>query len=318
MYDLIIIGGGVSAFTAALFASRRGMKTLVIGKDIAGQANFTDSIENFPGIEEVGGFELVSSIKSQAEKFSIEFVEAEVSKIKPANDEFVVTAYENQYKSQSIILAFGKTPRDLAVPGENELKGKGVSYCANCDAPLYKDKVVAIAGIGDVAADAGLLCSKYAKHVWMLSKTDRIVAHPALTKALFKKKNVELLPFIQIQQLIGENYLEKMQLLDLKSGQQKELVIDGLLVELGYVVDSHFLQNIVKLDEQEQIIVGIDQSTSVPGIFACGDATNRLYKQAVISAGDGASAALACYDWLMRKKGGVGLTSDWNKIKRLK
>ncbi len=318
MYDVIIIGGGVSAFTAAIYTTRRGLKTLVIGKDVAGQANFTDSIENYPGLDEVGGFELVSTIRKQAEKFGAEFIEAEVSKVKSANDEFIITAYEKQYKSQSLILGFGKTPRDLAVPGEQEFKGKGVSYCATCDGPMFKNKVVAIAGIGDIAAEAGLISAKYARQVFVLSKTDKLVAHPALTKALFKKSNVELLPFIQIQQLFGTDRLEKMQLMDLKTGIQKELAIDGLLVELGYVVDSHFLQNIVKLDEVEQVIVNQDQSTSHPGIFACGDATNSLYKQAVISAGNGATAALACYDWLMRKQGGIGLTSDWNKIKRLK
>ena len=109
-----------------------------------------------------------------------------------------------------------------------------------------------------------------------------------------------------------------MQILDLKSGHQMELDVDGLLVELGYVVDSNFLQNIVKLDEQEQIIVNADQATSYSGIFACGDAINSSYKQAVISAGNAATAALACYDWLMRRQGGIGLTSDWNQIKRLK
>jgi thioredoxin reductase (NADPH) len=318
MYDLIIIGGGVAAFTSALFASRRGLKILVIGKDIAGQANFTDLIENFPGIEETGGFELVSTIKKQAEKLGVEFLEAEVSKVKSTEEFFVVTAYDKQYKSEALILAYGKTPRDLGIPGEQELKGKGVSYCANCDAPLFKNKVVVIAGIGDIAADAGLLCSKFAKKVYVLSKTDKFVAHPALTKALFKKPNVELVPFIQIQQLMGEGKLQSLQLLDLKSGEQKELVADGLLVELGYVVDSNFVQNVVKLDEQDQIVVNQDQSTSVPGIFAAGDATNRPYKQAVISAGEGATAALACYDWLMRRKGNVGLTSDWTQIKKLK
>ncbi len=318
MYDIIIVGGGVSAFSAALYASRRGLKTLVIGKDVAGQANFTDAIENYPGIEETGGYELVTSIRKQAEKFSVEFLEAEVSKVKPANGEFVVTAYERQYKSESVILAFGKTPLDLAVPGEQELKGKGVSYCATCDAPLFKNKIVAVAGIGDIAADAGLLCAKYAKKVYMLSKTDKIIAHPALTKALFKKPNVELVPFIQIQQLTGEVKLESIEMQNLKTGEQKSLQADGLLVELGYVVDSHFLENVVELDEQGQVLVNLDQSTSCPGVFASGDATSKPYKQAVISAGDGAAAALACYDWLMKKKGGVGLTSDWNKIKRLK
>ncbi len=318
MFDVIVVGGGVAAFSAALYASRRGLKTLVIGKDIAGQANFSDAIENFPGIEEVAGFELVSTIRAQGEKHGSEFLQAEVSKLKIAPDSFVVTAYGKQYKAQSLILAYGKTPMDLGVPGENELKGKGVSYCATCDAPLYKNKVVAIAGIGDTAADAGLLCAKFAKKVFILSKTDKLVAHPGLVQALFKKKNVELVSFIQIQALVGETQLSHLELLDLKTGQQKELVVDGLFVELGYVVDSHLVENIVKLDEQEQIVVNSDQSTSVPGIFAAGDATNRPYKQAVISAGEGASAALACFDWLQRKHGGVGLTSDWTKIKRVK
>ncbi|OGE73546.1 MAG: hypothetical protein A3I07_01600 [Candidatus Doudnabacteria bacterium RIFCSPLOWO2_02_FULL_42_9] len=318
MYDVIIIGGGVAAFTAGIFTSRRGLKTLIIGKDIAGQANYTDAIENYPGLQEVGGFELVSSIRQQAENFGAEFLIAEVSKVKAVADEFIVTAFDKQYKAQSLILAYGKTPKDLGVPGEAELKGKGVTYCATCDGPLFKNKVVAVAGIGDIAAEAGLICAPFAKQVFILSKTDRLICHPALNKALFRKKNVKLLPFVQIQQLIGEGKLEKMQILDLKSGHQMELDVDGLLVELGYVVDSNFLQNIVKLDEQEQIIVNADQATSYSGIFACGDAINSSYKQAVISAGNAATAALACYDWLMRRQGGIGLTSDWNQIKRLK
>ncbi len=318
MYDLIIIGGGVAAFTAGIYAARRGLKVLILGKDVAGQANFSDAIENFPSHEEIGGFELVSRIRKQAEKFGAQFHQAEVSKLKVSNDFFVVTAYSKQYKSESLILAYGKTPRDLAVPGENELKGRGISYCATCDAPLFKNKTVAIAGIGDLAADAGLLCAKFAKKIYVLSKTDKLVAHPALTKALFKKKNVELLPFVQIQEILGDEKLSALKLLNLKSGNQSELPLHGLFVELGYVVDSQMVRNIVKLDEQEQIVVDLDQATSVPGIFAAGDATNRSYKQAVISAGEGASAALACYDWLMRKKGGVGLTSDWTQIKRVK
>lgn len=318
MFDVIIIGAGVAGFSAALYTSRRGLKTLVIGKDVAGQANFTDAIENFPGIEEIGGFELVSQIRRQAEKFGAKFLEAEVAKIKPANDSFVVTAYGKQFKAESLILAYGKTPQDLNVAGEQELKGKGISYCATCDAPFYKNKIVAVAGIGDIAADAGILCAKFAKKVYILSKTDKFTAHPALTKALFKKPNVELVPGIQIQEILGQEKLTGLKLMHLGSGKQSELTLDGLFVELGYVVDSNLVKNIVELDEQGQIVVDQNQATSVPGIFAAGDATSRMYKQAVISAGDAAAAALACYDWLQRKKGSTGLTSDWTQIKRVK
>ena len=319
MNDVIIIGGGIAAWTAAIFTARRGLKVLVIAKDIGGQANYTDAIENFPSHEEIGGFQLISSVKAQAEKFGAVFVIAEASKIKLADDgSFIISAYTKQYKSKSLILAYGKTPRDLNVPGEMELKGKGVSYCANCDAPLYKNKSVVVAGIGDLAADAGLLLSKYAKKVYILSKTEKFIAHPALHKALFKKPNVEFVPNVMIQQILGTETLVGLQLINLKTSQHYEMPTDGLFVELGYVVDSNLVKNIVKLDEQEQIITNPDQSTSVPGIFAAGDATHRPYKQAVISAGEAAAAALACYDWLMRNQGSTGLSSDWTQIKRLK
>ena len=318
MYDSIIIGGGVSAFTASLFASRRGLKVLVIGKDIGGQANFTDTIENYPGLSEVGGFELVSSIRKQAEKFGSEFIEAEVTKVKKLEDGFVITAYDKQYKSKSVILAFGKSPRDLGVAGEQELKGKGVSYCANCDAPLYKDKTVAVAGIGDVGLDALLLCAKYSSKVYALSKTDKLLGHPALLKAVSRKSNIEMVPFIEIAEIAGSSRVEKLKLNDLKSGQRKELALDGLFVELGYIVDAEFVADLVQLDSDNQIIVNLDQSTSTPGVYACGDATNNPYKQAVISAGQAATAALSCYDWLMKNQHMTGLTSDWTQIKKVK
>jgi len=319
MYDLIIIGGGVAGFSAALFASRRGLKTLVIAKDIAGQANYTDLIENYPGVLEVGGLELVSTVKTQAENFGAEFLEAEVSKFKQVEDKsFIVTAYNNQYKSKSLILAHGKSPQDLGVEGEQDFKGKGVSYCATCDVPLFKNKTVAIVGIGDIAADAALLAAKFAKKVYVLSKTDKFIAHPALSAQLFKKKNVELVPFIQVQKIFGQERVKGMRLLDLRNDSPYDLMVDGIFVELGYVVDSHLTENIVELDGKGQVVIGSDQATSVPGIFAAGDATNRPYKQAAISAGEGASAALACYDWLQRQLGAEGLSSDWTQIKKVK
>lgn len=317
MFDVIIIGAGVAGFSASLFAARRGLKVLVIGKDVAGQANYTDQIENYPGLEAVGGFELVNGIRKQAENFGAQFFEAEVSSIKAAAGSFVVTAYGKQYKAQSLILAFGKTPQDLNVPGENELKGKGVSYCATCDAPLYKNKVVAVVGVGDLATDAAILAAKFAKKVYVLSKTDKFNAHPGLTKVLFKKPNVELIPWVQIEQILGGNHVTGLSLLYSKLDQKKNLAVDGVFVELGYVVHSQIVANVVKLDARGQIIIKPDQSTSTSGIFAAGDCTNRPYKQAVISAGEGSTAALACYDWLMRNQGGEGLTSDWTQIKKI-
>lgn len=318
MYDVIIVGGGVAAFSAAIFTARRGLSVLVLAKDLAGQANFTDLIENYPGILETGGYPLISTIKKQAENFGAKVEIAEVTKVKETAGGFVVSAYGKQYKSTALVLAFGKTPRDLLVSGEEEFKGKGVSYCAVCDAPLYKNKTVAVVGVGDIALEAGLLCAKYAKKVYMLSKTDKLTGHPGLVKALAGKKNVELVPFVRIDEIAGKTVVEELKLKDLKLNKPRHLPINGIFVELGYVVKSEFAANLVKLDDLGQIIVGPNQGTSKQGVLAAGDVTNRPYKQAVVSAGEGAAAGLAVFDWLMRQKGGKGLTSDWTEIKKVK
>jgi thioredoxin reductase (NADPH) len=318
MNDVIIIGGGVAAFSAALYAARRGLSALVIGKDLGGQANSSDVIENFPGIVETSGFDLVNKIKRQAEKFGAKFLVAEADRIKKIDRGFVVSAFGRQYKALSLILAFGKTPMDLKVSGEQELKGKGVSYCATCDAPLYRNKTVAVVGIGDLNLEAALLCAKYSKKVYLLSKNDKFIGHPSLQRAVKNKPNIELTPFVQIEAVVGEGMVQGLKLSDLRSGQRKTLKIDGLFVELGFVINSDIVKGLVALDQNGQVVINADQSTTLPGIFAAGDLTNRPYKQAVISAGEGAAAALAAYDWLMRKQGGVGLTSDWTQIKRVK
>jgi thioredoxin reductase (NADPH) len=291
---------------------------LVLSKDFGGQANYTDLIENYPGIDEIGGHELVESIRSQAEKWSVKTMMVEAEKVRQVADGFVVTAFGKQYKSRAVVLAFGKTPRDLGVIGENELKGKGVSYCYICDAPLYKNKSVAVAGFGDLGLEAILACSKVAKKVFALSKTDKLSGHAMLLKAVSKRKNVVLLPNTKILSLKGKERLETIELSDIQTGSKTFLNVDGLFVELGHIAQSDFVRDLVQLDQSGQVVVKDDQSTSCPGVFAAGDATNRPYKQATISAGEGAAAALAVFDWIMRQRGGEGMSSDWTQIKKIK
>jgi thioredoxin reductase (NADPH) len=319
MYDVIIIGGGIAAYTAALFAGRRGLQVLVLAKDLGGQANYTDMIENYPGIKTVGGFELVSKIKKQAEEWGVVTEIGEAKKLKSVTEGmggFVVQTYEKQYKAKGVVLAFGKTPMDLNVPGEQGLKGHGVSYCATCDAPLFKGKTVVVAGYGDLGLEAALLCAKYAKKVYTLSKTDKLIGHPVLLKKVQKHKKIELVGNVQIQELVGEKSLKRIKCMDLKTGKPNNIESEGLFVEIGYVVNSLWLDGVVNLDADGHVVVGPDQSTSLDGVFAAGDVTNRPYKQAVVSAGEGASAALAVHDWLMRQQGGAGLSSDWTQIKK--
>lgn len=318
MHDVIIIGGGVAAYSAAIFVARRGLSVLVLAKDIGGQANFTDLIENYPGLAETGGLELISKIKKQAESFGAKTLMAEADKIKSISGGFVVTAYGQQYKAQALILAYGKTPRDLGVAGEQEFKGRGVSYCATCDARLFKGKTVAVVGIGDLNLEASLLCSRFARQVYLLSKNDKLIGHASLTKAIGKKKNIKVVTFVRVESIGGKSSVSKLRLMDLRTNSKYSMDVDGIFVELGYVVDSKLVRGLLALDDLEQIKVGKNQETSVEGIFAAGDATNRTYKQAVISAGEGATAGLAAFDWLMHRQGGVGLSSDWTEIKRVK
>jgi thioredoxin reductase (NADPH) len=320
MYDILIIGGGMAAYSAALFAGRRGLKVLVLAKDIGGQANSTDVIENFPAVPPIGGYELVTKIKKQAEAWGVETEITEVQRLRPVTDGdgFVVHGFGKQYKARAAILAFGKTPMDLNVPGEAELKGKGVSYCATCDAPLYKGREVIVAGYGDFGLEAALLCAKYAKKVYTLSKTDKLIGHPGLAKKVLKHKKIKLVPHVQIQEICGKDYLEYIKCHNLITGEQFKIPAQGLFVEIGYVVNSRWLEDVVDLDDEGQVIIGPDQSTTLEGVFAAGDATNRPYKQAVISAGEGAAAALAAHDWLMRQRGSTGLSSDWTEIRIVK
>jgi len=316
MYDLLIVGGGMAAFSAALYSSRRGLKTVVLAKDIGGQANYTDVIENYPGLAETRGHALVSFIRGQAEHWGAEVIITEINQLKAVEGGFVVSGFAGQYKGRAVILAFGKTPMDLGVAGEEQFKGRGVSYCATCDAPLAKGRVAVVAGFGDLGLDAALLAAKFAQKVYTLSKTDKLIGHPALLKKVKNHKKIELVPFVQIQEVYGDSAMTGLKLLRLKTGKQDKLPSQYLFVELGYVSASGWLSGIVDLDEHGQIIIGADQATSLPGVFAAGDATNRPYKQAVISAGEGAAAALAAFDWLARQDGGAGMTSDWTHLKR--
>ncbi|MGE5297860.1 MAG: NAD(P)/FAD-dependent oxidoreductase [Acidobacteriaceae bacterium] len=317
MFDTIIIGGGIAGFTAALFAARRGLSVLVIAKDIGGQANSTDLIENFPGIGQTSGFGLVATIRKQAEKFGINLVIAEATKIKKISGGFVVTAFGSQYKSQTLILCLGKTPKDMGVSGEEFYKGRGISYCVDCDGPLFKKKQVAVVGAGEYVLDSTLTLSKFCRNVFCLIPSEKLFGHPALIKAVQNRKNVSVMSYSQVLSIQGAEKVEGLEYLNL-ANEKQILKIDGIFVELGYSIKPELYQELLETDELGQIVTGSGQSTSVSGIFAAGDITDSPYKQAVISSGQAASAALSAFDYLMRQKGATGLSSDWTQIKILK
>ncbi|MEM1584258.1 MAG: FAD-dependent oxidoreductase [Nitrososphaerota archaeon] len=314
-YDVIIVGGGAAGLTAALYASRQKLTTVIITKDIGGQLTLTSSIENFPGFRSISGYELASKILEQAQQYGVEILFDEVVGIAERDGVFTVRT-KNGYElsSEAVILAFGKTPREMNVPGEEKFKGRGISYCAICDAPLYREKKVVVYGWGPQAFEAvNLLCS-YGNTVYLVHKGKSKLDSSTLP-ADCNKRFMEFSETI-IKEVKGENNVESVVLESLTDGSIKEIRVDGVFVELGYQMKTEWVKEFIELDESGEIVVDTVCATSRRGVFAAGDVTNIPYKQAVISASQGAIAAISAYNYIQEKRGGAKIKSDWREIIR--
>jgi len=315
MYDVVIIGGGAAGLTAALYSARQGLKTLVITMDIGGQAILTPHIENYPGIEVIGGLELAERIKAQAEAFGAEFVYERATKIEHIENFFLVNTQSTQYEALSVILAFGKTPKPIGVPGEEKLVGRGVSYCAVCDAPLFRNKRVVVVGAGDPAAEAAILLCRYGNKVSIIQRSSTPLAHENLLSECMKNK-IEVITNTVVKEIKGESKVEAIIVENIKTGEKKEIPVDGVFVELGYVAMTEWVRDLVEINKNGEIITNKLGETTHPGIFAAGDVTDIPYKQFVISAGQGAVAALSAYNYVAKLRGRPEITVDWKALKK--
>jgi thioredoxin reductase (NADPH) len=322
LYDILVVGGASAGLTAAMYASRQGLKTLVITKDIGGQALLTNAIENYPPFEHIGGFELMQKFEQQARNFGAEFAYEEVLSITERKEDggFIVKTSNNnkEYSGNTLILAFGKTPRDLNVKGEKELNGRGVSYCAVCDGPFFKNKKVAIVGAGDPALEAALYLKELTSQLYIIHQTDKPVgSEESIDLLLQNKDNSNKISFISnsiVKAINGNSKVESLTLYNSKTKSESKLDVDGIFVEMGYVARTDIVKDLVKLNGSKEIIVDKYCSTSSKGIFAAGDVTDVPYKQAIISAGQGAIAALSAYNYLQRLKGKPAIRADWKSV----
>lgn len=318
-YDVIIVGGGPAGLTAGIYAARRNLRTLIITMSVGGQVLLPKIVCNYPGFLSVSGINLVNRMRKQAEKAGAEIILDEVKQIIPQENEFLVKTETKEFLAKTLILAFGKKPRSLNVPGEKEFIGKGVSYCATCDAMFFKNKIVAVVGGGNSALDAALLLSKIASKVYLIHRRDNFRGFEYLVEEVKKKKNVELLLSCVVTEIKGEDKVESILVKDLKTEEIKEVNVNGIFIEIGYDVDSSLVKDLVKLDEYNQIVVDSKCRTFYPnsekirpGIFAAGDVTNVIFKQIVVAAGEGAKAALAAYNYLHGIEDSQ-IVSDWVK-----
>lgn len=290
MYDVIIVGAGAAGMTAAIYALRYNIKCLVISKEIGGLANEAPTVENWPGFPNISGMELMQKFKSNIEHLKGKIVNEGVVGLSNKGSVFTVkTASNTSYKSKTLILAFGLRKKKLNVKGEEMFFGKGITYCATCDAPLFKNKVVGIVGGSNSAARAAELCSQYAKKVYIIYRKDKMRAEPMLVDQLKKDKKIEFVYNANVIEVSGSKFLEKVKL-----DTGKEMDLQGLVIEIGSVPSTDLLTELkVKFDDQGYIIVDQSMATNVKGVYAAGDITtgSNTLRQIITGAAEGAIAA---------------------------
>ena len=308
MYDVIIIGAGPGGLSAGLYAGRMGLNTLILEKlTPGGLITQSSEIENYPGVcEKVTGLELMKCWPEQTTKFGAKILSEEVKEIKQFKMEngklaFIVKTPKNEYKSLSVILATGATPKRAGFKGEEEYIGKGVSYCAVCDGYFYKNMNVAVVGGGDSALEESLYLSNIAKKVYLIHRRDTFRASPLTIDRVLNTPNIEILYNTTVKEVSGTPFLNKA-IID-QEGNIKELNIDGIFVFVGMRVNSNLVKNLCELNEYGEVKVNLDMKTSLDGLYAIGDVREKSVKQVIAAAGDGATAALNVVKYVKKIKG---------------
>lgn len=297
MYDTIVIGSGAAGLTAGMYAARYQLNTLIIGKELGGETTTAWTIENYPGFTSIDGFELVQKMKEQVEKNGVSIVDKEVIKVERTSHCFNVHVSNSQYSAKTIIFANGTLRRHLNLPNEKALTGKGVHYCATCDAPLYKDKVIAIVGGGDASVKGANLAKSYASKVYLLVRGDKLTGEPHNIAALEGTSTVEVLYNTEVTTIVGQQKLEKVTLAQ-PYNNSNELMVDGLFIEIGADPNVALPKQLgVNLDERGYIQVDALMRTNIDGVFAAGDSTNHFgaFKQVITAAAQGAVAATSAF-----------------------
>ena len=298
IYDVVIIGSGPSALTAAVYTTRGNASTLIIGGEKwGGQLMMTTLVENFPGFPEgVQGPDLMLAMRKQAEKFGAIFVEKNAVGVDIDSHPFEVKdSGGNVYRGRTIITTTGALTQWLNIPGEKELIGRGVATCAPCDAPFYREKVVAVVGGGDSAMEEASVLTKYASKVYLIHRKEEFRASKAMQEKILANKKIEIMWNTEVKKIIGDKKVEKAEIFNNKSNTTHELPLDGIFVAIGHKPDSDIFKGLLAMDEKGFIKNDYDKyhsATSAPGVFVAGDVMDKQYKQAITAAGSGCMAGL--------------------------
>ncbi|NQU73894.1 MAG: thioredoxin-disulfide reductase [Candidatus Omnitrophica bacterium] len=303
-YDVIIIGAGPAGLTAGIYCARAKLKTLVLEKTaVGGQLLlYGEVIENYPGFPDgTSGFELVEKMKKQAQRFGIELLTGEISNI---NFQYLADGYQvatntgQAYHARAIIIATGANPKQLGVKGEIELKGKGVSYCATCDGPLFKNKEVVVVGGGDKAIEEAIYLTRFVKRLTIVHRRDDLRAVKILQEKLSDNKKIDKKLSYIVTKILGVDRVNGVRVKNVKTGKEEEIPASGVFIFVGVDPSTNFLKKNNMLDDKGFIITKENMETSVNGVFACGDARKNILKQVIVSCAEGAIAAYSCYHYI--------------------
>ena len=304
LYDLIIIGAGPAGITAAIYAARRKIKFLLVTIDVGGQVVWSSDVDNYPGIPDSTGIELVQKFQEHIKDYKIKVKQEEVLKLSKKGKLCVIKTKKGTYQAKAVIIASGKKPKKLNVPGEERFLGKGVNYCATCHAPSFKNKIVAIIGGGNSGLEAALFLLKYAKKVYLIDINPKLGGEPYLRDKVLKEKRISVLNSVKIKEILGNKFVSSIEYE--QDSKKKILKLNGIFVEIGLITRADFTN--VKKNKWDEIMIfrstktHEENLTSLPGVFAAGDCTDIPAKQIVVAAGEGCKAVLAAFDYIHKWK----------------
>lgn len=303
IWDVAIIGSGPAGLTAGIYTTRGALSTVIVGGSLwGGQLMLTSEVDNFPGFKDgIMGPLLMENMKAQALRFGAEFIQANVTSVDFSNRPFTLSVNDKKITANSVIIATGAETKWLNVKGEKELIGRGISSCAPCDAPFFKEKYVLVIGGGDSAMEEALVLTKYANKVTIIHRKSEFKASKAMQEKVFANKKIDVIWDSEVEEVIGEQKLESIKIKNNKTHESTEIKVDGLFVAIGHDPTSEIFKGLITLDEKGYIVPTVGSKTNIEGIFVSGDIHDHIYKQAITAAGYGCMAGMDCLKYLSEK-----------------